>query len=182
LTTASEPLHRRHNHSAAREAMPMLAMGGAGLFFIALGLSMYWHRARERAKAMATLDWSHAPGRVTASYIGNTTIPGAYEYGPPEAYEPQISYSYEVAGAAYQGVRISFANLIDTNKERVTDLLARYPLGAEVQVAYNPADPKESVLEQTLKGTSPINVEVIGMFVTGAAAIVLAFLLESHRD
>jgi hypothetical protein len=158
--------------------MPILAMGGAGLFFIALGLAMYWHRVRGRAKAIATLDWPHAPGRVTASYICNTTIPnGDYV---AEAYEPQVSYSYEVAGATYHGVRISFANLIDANKERVTGFLAKYPLGAEVQVAYDPADPKESVLEQSLKGTSPLNFNVIGMFVFGAAFIVLAF--RYHHD
>ena len=75
-----------------------------------------------------------------------------------------------MAGAAYQGVRISFADLINTSKKRAADLVAKYPIGAEVQVAYDPADPKESVLEQTLKGTSLVNFNVITFVAGGTVA------------
>jgi hypothetical protein len=157
--------------------MRIVFMGGAALFFFTLGLRMYLHRARVRARAMATLAWPRAPGRVTASYIGNATIPGAHEFGGIPGYKPHVLYSYEVAGAIYQGMRISFADSVDAKKKRVADLVAKYPVGAEVQVAYDPANPKASVLEQSLTGTSPVNFNVIVMFAAGVTAIVLLFRL-----
>jgi hypothetical protein len=156
--------------------MRIVFMGGAGLFLIALGLCHYRYRARVRARALATLAWPRAPGRVTASWIGNTTKPGGGDF-PTVAYEPQVSYSYEVAGTTYHGVRISFADPVDANKKRVADLVARYPAGAVVQVAYDPANPNESVLEQSLRGTSPINFNVITLVAFGVTAIVLLFSL-----
>jgi len=125
---------------------------------------------------MATLAWPRAPGRVTASWIGNTTMPGGYEF-PTLAYEPQVSYSYEVAGTTYHGVRISFAEPTYATKKRAADIVARYPAGAEVQIAYDAANPKESVLVQSLKGTSPVNFDVIIFCVGGVAVIGFALLL-----
>jgi hypothetical protein len=154
--------------------MAILAMGGLGLLLITLGFCHYRYRARVRARAMATLAWPRAPGRVTATWI--TTKPGIGG-DSPVAYEPQVSYSYEVAGTTYHGVRISFAEPIFTTKKRVADIVARYPAGADVQVAYDPADPKESVLEQSLEGTSPINFNVITLVALGLAAIMLLFKL-----
>jgi hypothetical protein len=157
--------------------MAIVFLGGAGLFLIWLALCMYRHRARVRVRAMATLAWPRAPWRVTASWIGKTTMPGEFAYPGIIAHEPQVSYSYEVAATTYQGVRISFAKPIFATKKRAAGIVARYPAGAEVQVAYDPANPRESVLEQSLKGTSPIDFNVIAMFALGVMAIVRLFWL-----
>jgi hypothetical protein len=56
-----------------------------------------------------------------------------------------VSYDYSVDATAFQGNRISLGY---APADRVDETLKRYPVGATVPVFYDPANPKESVLER----------------------------------
>jgi uncharacterized protein DUF3592 len=90
---------------------------------------------------------------------------------------PQVAFTYAVAGTTYQGARISLADLTDTSHKKVTGIAAKYPVGADVQVSYDAADPKESVLEASMKGTSPFGFNVIFLLAAGVVCIVAGFFL-----
>jgi hypothetical protein len=154
----------------------ILILGGLGVFLIVMGGYVYRTKVREHAMAMAAMGWPLTPGRITASAVAATQLQGSGGDNI-QAYVPQVSFSYAVAGTAYQGARISLADLADTSHKKVTEIAARYPVGADVQVSYDAADPKESLLDPSTKGTSPFGINVIALLAAGVVCIVTGFFL-----
>ena len=58
--------------------------------------------------------------------------------------EPAVTVEYRVDGAVYQTRQLRWAG---TPAWAVSRILARYPVGARVRVAYDPANPECAVLE-----------------------------------
>jgi hypothetical protein len=160
--------------------MAILFMGGLGVFFILMGFWLYRRGASNHATAEAALNWPRAWARVTASSIGVTTETGT---GPEVSvdttyYVPQVSFAYEVGGTSYQGSRISYAERKSIFKKKIVDLIAKYPVGAELDVAYDPANPAESVIELGAKGTSPFSFNVVFLFAAGVVSIVAGIVIQ----
>ncbi len=164
--------------------MRLVIMGGLGVLLILVGYYLYRLRLRDHAHAVAALAWPRARGRITASSVGTVQEASANVDDPlPNTfYVPEITFAYEVSGATYQGARVSYADPKQTNKKKVADLVARYPAGAEVQVAYDPANPAESVLEPGTAGTSPFSFNVIFLFAAGAVCLVVGIYLQLALD
>lgn len=63
---------------------------------------------------------------------------------------PVVVYDYQVNGVSYQGQRIKageqFFSVRVIGDAQAT--AARYPVGTQVMVYYNPANPQESALER----------------------------------
>jgi hypothetical protein len=67
---------------------------------------------------------------------------------PRTMYKPSVLYTYEVNGRQYQGDRVTMGTKVSATLPIVARrLAARYPVGAEVDVHYNPKSPGESVLK-----------------------------------
>jgi hypothetical protein len=82
---------------------------------------------------------------------------------------PQVDYEFPVTFDKFRGNRISIGEIIDGSPE-VEAALRRYPVGANVPVYYNPANPRESVLERDL----PEKFGAIWILVAGVAAACLS--------
>ena len=95
-------------------------------------------------------------------------------------YVPQVVFAYEVGGRSYQGSRISYAELKNTSRKKIDELIAKYPLGAEPEVAYDPNNPAECVIELGTKGTSPFSFNVVFLFAAGVASIVAGVLIQIY--
>jgi hypothetical protein len=118
---------------------------------------------RDRARGMAR--WPSVRGRVTAgAVVAGTT----FDDGSP-AYYPVITYRYVVAGREYEGKRRTLINVGVGGLLRgaAQQVVARYPVGSEVTVFYDPANPGEAVLERTNPVSGPIL-----LFALGAALVV----------
>lgn len=87
---------------------------------------------------------------------------------------PSITYEFTLGGKAYRGSRISFVE--DTLHRDAQEKLDRYPAGATVPVHYNPADPKEAVLEYKLPAPAPVIYAVAGAIFMAGVAATLAFV------
>lgn len=89
---------------------------------------------------------------------------------------PSVGYEYTVNGKRFSGDRISLAEIIPESD--IESTLDRYPVGKEVTVYYNPADPRQSVLERDL----PVDFGkgLTGAFVVlgGGAVLVLLTLAK----
>ena len=59
---------------------------------------------------------------------------------------PVIQYSYQVGGQAYQSNK--YAPGPEIGGTGAHKIVARYPVGAQVMVFYNPQNPAEAVLER----------------------------------
>jgi hypothetical protein len=106
-----------------------------------------FQRTAARAKT-----WPVAPGRVEKSDVH------AYESIDRDEkvtrrrtmYRPDVIYSYAVAGVRYRGDKVSVSGM-STNLDSIARrVAARYPVGTELQVHYNPDNPGESAIDPRL--------------------------------
>ena len=101
-----------------------------GAAFIVLFSAYNWRRA------IAAKSWPQTRGRVVASET--TTL-----YAPA----PVVRFRYTVDGEEYESDKIQFGRLSSWTGETAQGVAARYPVGAEVWVHYDPDDPGTAVLE-----------------------------------
>ena len=66
-------------------------------------------------------------------------------------YSADVSYHYQTAGTYHTGARLAFGTM-SSSASYAQDILARYPVGAKVQVHYSPDDPELAVLETGVHG------------------------------
>jgi hypothetical protein len=88
----------------------------------------------------ATQTWPTVTGKITASKVKRQHDS---ENGPVEY--PHISYTYEVNGKKHHSSNIMAGG--ELGGVNVESTLARYPLGSQVTVYYDPQNPKDAVLE-----------------------------------
>lgn len=137
----------------------------AGLLVI--GWSWYLYEGGKQSRS-----WPNAPGTITVSKV--------VEFHDTEegtTYSPYVAYSYSVRGRAFQGTRVAFgAGASSASSSGPGREIARYPVGAQVRVYYDPRYPESAVLQRTVPNVFP-------HVLTGVAmVIVFAYLLVSHQS
>lgn len=140
------------------------------IFLSGAGLAALWggFELRDRARRMAA--WPSVRGRVTGStLVADRT---RMEDGSL-AYYPEISYEYVVAGREYRGQRRSLINVGGSGPNRGVGqrVLARYPVGADVTVFHDPANPSDAILERPDPTAGPTL-----LFALGTALVVAGLL------
>ncbi len=146
-------------------AWPYLPRTGYGLFDIALPAAIDSTPARiilgfvvvvtlivlalfaiKSWETRGTGRWPSVRGRITRSQEAFTQHRTSSEDMPQNYKVADIAYEYVVASKRYTGRRISHAEIIA--QEEVPGLLARYLVGAEVEVFHDPDEPSDAVLER----------------------------------
>ncbi|HEX8850519.1 MAG TPA: DUF3592 domain-containing protein [Gemmatimonadaceae bacterium] len=132
----------------------------------AAGLAALWggFELRDRARRMTA--WPSVRGRVTGSTL--VTDHTRMEDGTT-AYYPQISYQYVVAGLEYRSQRRSLVDVGGSGLARgvAQRVLARYPVGSDVLVFYDPEHPSEAILERPDPVAGPV-----ALFALGGALLI----------
>lgn len=136
-----------------------------------------WLAWRLHASEQSLLARPTVPGTVVVSRIEQRTRPIA----SPSATQARqlhwvldLAYEYRVDGRSYRGTRLSnvvtgrSVDLHPTPGELLEAQQRRYPVGAQVQVRYDPAQPERSLLEVDTSGSR--------QFALAAAAALLALL------
>ena len=116
------------------------------IVFVVVGGAAVWSGFELRDRAQRMIRWPSVPGSVTGTDI---VADGTFEDGSA-AYYPRISYKYVVAGKEYSSQRRSLINVGAGRFLRagLRKTVERYPVGSEVTVFYDPADPSEAILER----------------------------------
>jgi hypothetical protein len=149
-----------------RVADPVLAglvavSTGLGLGVALLALAS-WRSARQASR------WPVARGRVIRSEVEEfewwDDDPGSHRALP--GYRAAVIYSYEVDGLTYQGDCPTAVAVTSSSPDLARRTAAKYPVGSEVEVHYNPLSPGESVLNQR---------SVLHLFLWPVAAALFAF-------
>ena len=131
-----------------------------GAIFLIIGLV-----AAKRAKTAQS--WPVIPGVVLNSTVVEHESTDS-EGGSSVSYEPRVEYQYNVMGQTYTAKRIAYgANSFDYKK--ASEIAARYPIGAQVNVHYNPDKVKDATLETSAAGGKLFT--ILGA-VMGAAGLV----------
>jgi hypothetical protein len=113
------------------------------LVFIVFGIVMlgFWYSKQKRAKRAMT--WPQVPGKIIEStVVGATNFDGGDE-------KARILYSYVVNGISLQSKSVGAGMLSNP-----VGIVKRYPVGKQVQVYYDPENPKSALLERS--GSGPI--------------------------
>lgn len=122
-------------------------IGWIGVFmfiFDAIFLGIIFSTQRKVAQANS---WPSTMGTILMSMVqwrasGSNSTSGA-NY-------PVVMYSYQAMGQAYQGNKVAPGP--EVGGMGANKVVARYPMGAQVTVYYNPANPSEALLERDTPG------------------------------
>ena len=123
-------------------------------------------------------NFEETQGTVLEATIGSGqsrySTSSGYKYRT--SYFPQITYQYSVNGSQYTNNRFSHRNFLINRKGMINGILAKYPIGSNVTVYFDPQNPSESFLQ---KGYGSLANKIV-LLVVGAViliAVVLALLL-----
>lgn len=118
----------------------MIAFISATPIIAAPYLFVYWIML---AKAKAADGWPETVGKVvTSDMVGGPSVWSA----------PMVVYTYSVDGTDYRRSRVRFGGTGASNPADAEQILAAYPVGAEVPVFYDPKKPGRSVLLPSATG------------------------------
>ena len=114
------------------------------IVLIGLGIFLYRRSQQGMTAKEAAQSWPGTMGRVLMSSVQSKHT------GKSISVYPVVVYQYEVNGRVYQSQTIKageqFFNVRIIGQAQET--VNRYPIGAQVMVYYNPANPQESALER----------------------------------
>ena len=131
----------------------LVAMQCAGLFALALGaigVVLIVQYLRNKQKAQASTAWPSAPGKITGHKIRVDEIDD--DDNNRVRYVPAVHFEYQVDGNLYQGRRVSFGSEPDfPSRQKAEAFLEAYPVESVTTVFYNPENPQEAVLSQTMR-------------------------------
>ena len=128
-----------------------LCVGGLALIFGAVGIGVLILYRRGKQKAQESSAWPSVTGKVLEAEVSSHTETDS-EGESVEAYAPRVVYEYVVNGVAYRGNRLAIGPVATSRSRHSAEQeVARYPLGGEVQVFYNPQNPAEAVLQTRLQ-------------------------------
>ncbi len=144
-------------------AIAALAMAAAGLFLL------FDYRARRRAERARR--WPVAPGTVADSRTARRWGLGNGIWMAGLWYVPDVSYRYEVAGEKYSSRRVFLSDTGFSKLRNAREVIARYPRGANVEVRYDPANPKRACLEPVYRERRALGTAIM-LFGIGAAALL----------
>lgn len=123
--------------AACAVILPLLILGGLAFF-------LYRRSRQSAAYKQKTQSWSTTTGMVLMSSVQ------VKRTGKSRSTYPVVVYQYTVNGVTYQGQRIKageqFYKISIFGQAEQT--AARYPVGARVDIYYNPQNPSESCLER----------------------------------
>ena len=111
---------------------------------VGLGIFLYRRsKMRDVAKAAAQ-SWSSTMGVVTMSTIQIRRTSRSRSEVPVVGYQYQVNVQTHTGGTIKAGEQYFNVRLYGDAQKTI----ARYPVGAQVMVYYNPANPAESALER----------------------------------
>ncbi|MBN1937335.1 MAG: DUF3592 domain-containing protein [Anaerolineae bacterium] len=144
-------------------------VGLFGLFLAGFGVLILWQGVRMSV-------WPGVGGVMTAARLEERREEVSRSDGPTRtvvSFEPLVEYHYTVDGKDYIGRRISPADK-QYARPLAQKVLDRYPVGAQVQVHYDPRNPDEAFLEINMGWGG------IGLLLAGGALIAAAIWMATH--
>ncbi len=153
-----------------------------GLFIIAMAVALgliAWRMLQTDKEnfrlAAASAGWPIARGEVQASqvirHVATRRDTETNQDIEQITYEPTVSYVYAVGDKQLTGNRLSFKRAHYISSKKADNAVAKFPAGARVDIAYDPADPQNSVLD---RDTKPAAVSLWTALLLITAAVVAA--------
>ena len=157
--------HFPHLHAQAPMPIALICFG--------LVMLLFFVAARRTAKQAAT--WPLVRGKIVKSEVEEYEERDEDSDGHTRwrtAYRPAVEYAYAVNGRAYRGNQVSYGMTVSAGKGYAAKVAAKYPLGGEIDVHYDPKEPSNSALTAGGAGmTWIIFVAALAVFAVAAALL-----------
>jgi uncharacterized protein DUF3592 len=141
-----------------------------GVMAIVGAIYFLFVRFGECRSAEASVKWPSASGQITASSV--------QKFGfLRKAFVPFVEYAFKANGHDQTGKRVAYRMLATRDEKEAQAFISKYPVGAQVKVAYDPVDPRDSVLERGPEGTKIVTSDVIWLFCVGVFGVLVNLLL-----
>jgi hypothetical protein len=124
------------------EAKLAALTGGMGLVALLMAIAFY-RRAREAQR------WPKAVGRVIVSKVQSYTDDSS-DSRTRRLYRPVIEFAYSVDGKEYRSRQRELGAQTGGSESWAQTIKAKYPVGREVEVRYDPANPATAALENPI--------------------------------
>ena len=134
-----------------------------GIFFVALSIFLLINKTKAKSLIAESKSWPKARGRMLTSKAAKYKAIGT-------RWDFIANYEYTVNGKSYKNNVTAFYTI--SNKEEAEALANDFPLGEDIKVFYNPANPRQSVLKMG-NGDRTANGEIIFSIVGIAFGLVL---------
>jgi len=161
---------------AMRGAVFLIVLG-SGAFLLGLAYVIWISVIKRQGSGVA--NWPHVTGVVTQSVV--TALDRETPSGVQRTFTPLIVYTYQVGEQAYVSQKRNVLPATTATFEmpaKADAVVARYPAGATVDVFYNPANPKQAVLEAPRPAAhNAVLFFGLANLVLGAAIIALGVVL-----
>jgi hypothetical protein len=144
-----------------------LAVCGVGTAMIVAGL--YLSRLGRETRSYA-----RTRGQVVVSHVDE--VPAPAEEGGPR-FRSVIRYAYEARGRRYEAERISVgshAGSASSDPQEARRWVERYPAGRDVDVWFDPGDPRRSVLVRGVSSAQVAAAVAVGVALLGLGMFALA--------
>lgn len=140
---------------------------------LAIGAFLMLRWARSNALALASASWQPALATVIYSDVAseNTTD---RKGRVRTRYVPVIAYEYEVDGTAHQAARMRFRDISVADQTAAAEIADRFPVGAGIEIRYDPANPSEATIETEPSGIDYRIISGIALSVLAVAALISA--------
>jgi hypothetical protein len=123
------------------------------LIFIGVGVGTLIKLARSYGKLQQSKDWLTTMGKIISSEL-DAQMTTDDEGNETTTYLALITFSYKVGETIYESDRINFDyGMRTSNIQKQQSVVKQYPVGREITVYYDPADPQQSVLEKRVDAT-----------------------------
>jgi hypothetical protein len=119
-----------------------LAVGLIGAAVLLIGL----FKVR---KVRASRAWTRALGTILVASVRDDFSQGSEDTPDSWTFTPVVHYQFQAGGQMFRGDRISFDRKGYQKRQDAQAIVARYPVGAQVEVFFDPAKPGQSVLQRT---------------------------------
>jgi hypothetical protein len=142
----------------------------AGLCLLISG-GLLFNLIRMRGQMKAAESWNRVEGVIVASEVRQ---PPSHVSDDLNDASPIIRYRYRAAGQDLEGDRIKIGGEPLTTRVLAGRLVARYPVGARVDVHVDPNDPKNALLEPGQQGN------LAGLLAFTVTFAAIAAILTAH--
>ncbi len=169
VTSAATPAAQKAALGGCVPGLAVLAVLGAGGYWLATGGVQELQAAMPRAEVPVMLcaigfglvtllffigyrrrlmranAWPVVPGQVTVSRVEERAATG--DGSNRRSYAAVIEFRYEVGDLHFSSRQVALGLTTSGSRSAAEKVVARYPLGATVEVHYDPANPSEAALE-----------------------------------
>jgi hypothetical protein len=144
------------------------------LLLLGVGAVMILGALRQSARGRETRGWTRTSGRIVDARVEE--LPGPAEEGGPR-FRAVTRYSYEARGRAYESEQVSVGSSpTETTSDRseAQRQVDRHPAGREVEVWFDPADPRQAVLVRGVPRAQIVAAALVGIALVGVGLFALA--------